>query len=572
MLFPPVFFSQALASKYGGKNAKMPSGGSISNGPASPRRSRPIIHSPAVAAPNNHDHDNVEEELDHLLSDGETRCLESPQAFVDHTTGHVKVAAWASILGIGLGCALLLMGVALPSSTLLPFGVQWDDANGSALVEENRGKYFTVPNVIVVDSHGGDSATSHGKETNKVKDISDGKVASESESESEIQGTPEDQHADDSYSATKSIHPQCIDRQSLALTNENGDDSANVNRPLLILKYARTGSTWLVWSGNTLRLRSGSQQMVWTSEAEGCGEPYTDDLMMWWEEYYNPTDREVRMRLNNREDYQNPKCPLTGKTFVDYVTKGLRGHERKHDRKTELGSFVSTIDWKISIREDDSFQVLDWQTDDPYHQEGENVLGKDVPNLTLDQWEHLFAAVPNLALGVLVRTNSVKRAISRLASEKQVRICGGKKLHGDEDCLKLLPDKLYINTTLLFDDIVLNDMKRSVLPKMVAELSNKFGDGKIYCISYESMQRDIAGQMELLGQYLGDDIDAESLETLRENAGKTSYKRGSDDLREYLANYDEVRESLAEYPCLLDQLDDSGRDGRDFPPCDLWKR
>ena len=81
---------------------------------------------------------------------------------------------------------------------------------------------------------------------------------------------------------------------------------------------------------------------------------------------------------------------------------------------------------------------------------------------------------------------------------------------------------------------------------MVAELSSKFGDGKLYCISYESMQRDIAGQMDLRGQCLGDDIDAESLEILRKNAGKTSCKRGGDDLHEYLANYDEVRESLAE--------------------------
>ena len=560
---------------------------SISNS-ASPRRSRPRpapvgagagagAESPSqlAVATSNDEHDNMDEELDHLLSDGETRCMENPQTFVDHTTTCVKVAACALMMGIGLGCALLLMGVALPSPVLpFPFRVQSADASGSknhhehtrdfdfdsALVEENREKYFTVPNAIVIDtSSQDDSATSHGKETNEIKDISNGKMASESETNKKDQ--PKHQ-----------IHSQCIDRQSLASTNNGG--SAIINRPLLILKYARTGSTWLVWSGNTLRLRSGGQQMVWTSEAEGCGQPYTDDLMLWWEEYYNPTDRDVRVRLNNREEYQNPKCPLTGKTFVDYVTKGLRGHERKHDRKTELGSFVSTIDWKISIREDDSnsFQVLDWQTDDPYHREGDNVLGRDVPNLTLDQWEHLFAAVPHLALGVLIRTNSVKRAISRLASEEQVRICGGKKLHGDEKCLKNLPDKLYINTTLLFEDIVLNDMKRTVLPKMVAKLSSKFGDGKMYFVSYESMQRDIAGQMELLGQYLGDDIDAESLESLRENAGKTSYKRGSDDLHEYLANYDEVRESLAKYPCLLDQLEDSGRDGRDFPPCGLWKR
>ena len=337
--------------------------------------------------------------------------------------------------------------------------------------------------------------------------------------------------------------------------------------------------------------------MVWTSEAETCGEPYSDDLLAWFSEYYNPTDRDTRMRLNERggEYGRNPKCPLTGSTYVDHVTKGLRGHERKHDRRTELGSFVSTIDWKISVRreedgdrdadskggDDDSngndgklLTVLDWQTDDPYRYRGgddDTVLGRDVPDLTLAQWERLFTAVPNLAFGVLVRTNSVKRAVSRLASEEQVRLCGGKKLHGDEDCLQNLPEQVYINTTLLWDDIVLNDMKRTHLPTMVARLSTQFGDGKMVCISYESMQRDIAGEMEVLGRYLGDDIDPESLETLRHNAGKTSYKRGSDNLREYLANYDEVRASLEQYPCLLEQLEDTGRDGKDFPPCDLWK-
>ena len=62
-------------------------------------------------------------------------------------------------------------------------------------------------------------------------------------------------------------------------------------------------------------------------------------------------------------------------------------------------------------------------------------------------------------------------------------------------------------------------MKRTHLPAMVARLSTHFGDGKMVCMSYESMQRDIAGELEVLGRYyLGDGIDPESLETLRHNA------------------------------------------------------
>ena len=373
---------------------------------------------------------------------------------------------------------------------------------------------------------------------------------------------------DTAPTAPTTIHPQCVDPSTLTKNSQQ----LSPDRPILILKYARTGSTWLVWSGQTLEL-SNNRTMVWTSEAEGCGQPYSDDLMQWFVEYYHPTSRDTRMRLNRRPNYQNNKCTLySGKLYVNYE----RGHKRKHNRQTDLGSFVSTIDWKIATKDTDddgneTVTTLDWHTDDPFHKKGDNVLGRDIPDLTLTQWGQLFQSVPNLALGVLVRTNSVKRAVSRLASEDQERICGSKKLRGDEECLKDLPDRVYINTTQLWDDIKVNDMKRDILPKMVAHLSTTFSSAKIYCLSYESMQRDMAGQMEGLGKFLGADIEPSSLDKLREGAGSTSYKRGSDDLSEYLENYDEVRESLSEYPCLLAQLEDRSK-GDDFPPCNVWQR
>mmetsp|Transcript_30342 Transcript_30342/g.66712 ORF Transcript_30342/g.66712 Transcript_30342/m.66712 type:complete len:650 (+) Transcript_30342:117-2066(+) len=378
-----------------------------------------------------------------------------------------------------------------------------------------------------------------------------------------------DVHDDDDAAPTAptTIHPQCVDPNTLTNSQQLSAD-----RPILILKYARTGSTWLVWSGQTLKL-SNNRTMIWTSEAEGCGQPYSDDLMKWFIEYYHPTDRDTRMRLNNRPNYLNNKCKLySGRLYINYE----QGHKRKHNRQTELGSFVSTIDWKIATKDigdngNETLTTLDWHTDDPFHRKGDNVLGKDIPDLTLTQWGQLFQSVPNLALGVLVRTNSVKRAVSRLASEDQERICGSKKLRGDEECLKDLPDKVYINTTQLWDDIKVNDMKRDILPKMVAHLSTTFGNAKIYCLSYESMQRDMAGQMAGLGKFLGADIEPSSLDKLREGAGNTSYKRGSDDLSEYLENYDEVRESLSDHPCLLAQLEDKSK-GDDFPPCNVWQR
>ena len=73
--------------------------------------------------------------------------------------------------------------------------------------------------------------------------------------------------------------------------------------------------------------------------------------------------------------------------------------------------------------------------------------------------------------------------------------------------------------------------------------------------------------MRDLGEFLGSSIDEESLQKLSEET--VSYKRGSDDLREYLENYEEIRDFLSEKsPCLLEQLEAS--EPQIFPTCGLW--
>lgn len=176
------------------------------------------------------------------------------------------------------------------------------------------------------------------------------------------------------------------------------------------------------------------------------------------------------------------------------------------------------------------------------------------PPLVSEHWKKIFDAVPNLAVGVLVRTNSVKRAISFIASEKQREQCGTKKLKGDEDCIKNLPKQLNLNTTQLWKSIRDSELKRVLIPELAAQLSEKYGDGKIFCLTYEAMEKDMTNEMKAFGKFIGAEIGQESLAKLKSES--RSYKRGSDDLSTYIENYDEVREKLSSSSkCILDQLE-----------------
>ena len=81
------------------------------------------------------------------------------------------------------------------------------------------------------------------------------------------------------------------------------------------------------------------------------------------------------------------------------------------------------------------------------------------------------------------------------------------------------------------------------MPNFAARLSSKYGDGKMFCLTYEGLERNIAGEMKAMGKFIGAELDEASLKRIREES--RSFKRGSNDLAEYIANYDEVRESLS---------------------------
>ena len=95
----------------------------------------------------------------------------------------------------------------------------------------------------------------------------------------------------------------------------------------------------------------------------------------------------------------------------------------------------------------------------------------------------------------------------------------------------------------------------------------------MFCLSYEAMQLNLSGEMKDLGEFLGAPIADASIKELWDeqhgSSASVSYKRGSDDLREYLENYEEIRDFLAaKSPCLLEQLEAS--EPRIFPTCGVW--
>jgi hypothetical protein len=322
---------------------------------------------------------------------------------------------------------------------------------------------------------------------------------------------------------SRDIHPACA----------RGNPEDLKDRPLLILKYSRTGSTWLAWTGNTMELASG-KSMAWVHEAQGCGgDTGAEEMTTWFEEFYG---RETEGKMVNAANFN-----------------------RINDGPNALSSkCLETVKWKMNKWKDTAENLEDIgvlvATLNPHESH------VDTPPLTDEQWGRIFAAAPNLAVGVLVRTNAVKRAISAIASDFQRKICGSMKLKGTENCIGRLPSQIDVEPRAFMGKVWESEMKRSVVSDKAAELSARFGDGRVFCLSYEAMERDLAGEMRDLGTFLGSPIDEASLEKLTENTSSVSHKRGSDDLSEYISNYDEIYNLIADADspwdneCLIEQL------------------
>ena len=96
---------------------------------------------------------------------------------------------------------------------------------------------------------------------------------------------------------SKVIHPSCA----------RGNPQDLKERPLLILKYSRTGSTWLAWTGQTMKLASG-KEMNWVHEAQGCGGRVdAEEMTTWFEEYYGrETNGKVVTEANFNKNNDGP--------------------------------------------------------------------------------------------------------------------------------------------------------------------------------------------------------------------------------------------------------------------------
>ena len=244
------------------------------------------------------------------------------------------------------------------------------------------------------------------------------------------------------------VHSQCA----------RGNPKDLTERPLLIFKYSRTGSTWLAWTGNTVKLASG-KNMVWTHEATKCDKDRDETTktataagtVEWLKEYFG---HETDGKLINEPNRHVPRSE-----------GGMQSEclQNAGEDPDNIGVTIATLN--------------------PHESHVET------PDLSDEEWGNIFGADPNLAMGVLVRTNSVKRAISAIASHKQLALCGRKKLTGGEDCIKNLPKTINLNVTELWSKIHESEMKRAIVTEAAGELANKFGDGRIFCLSYESMQQ-----------------------------------------------------------------------------------
>ena len=318
------------------------------------------------------------------------------------------------------------------------------------------------------------------------------------------------------------IHPQC----------SRGTSNLK-DRPMVVFKSARTGSTWLGWTFQELKLRSG-REILLTTEVGACGKIFNNQLAKWFIKYFKQGQTRGEGTDGNMSNKSRHGRRLKLKCRVN------------EDSDANYGPIVATIDVKSN----------------PDNMPEEEM----VPDLTLEQWGEVFKAVPNLAIGVLVRTNAVKRAISSIAVEEQVKICGekvGKKLTGKEKCIKKLSDQIHLNTTELWSHVEKSDRKRTHLPELAARLSTRYSDGNIFCVSYEEMELNMPKVMEDMGNFVGAEFDPLSISALREK--QVSKKRGSDDLSEYISNYDEVRQSLSSNKCILEQLE--SKTPKVFPAC-----
>ena len=287
---------------------------------------------------------------------------------------------------------------------------------------------------------------------------------------------------------------------------------------------SRTGSTWFAYTGALLELESKKPPLFnWEMDTCNIAGFDSDGFVKYAQEYFGRHQNGTYIRMENYHD-PNPK--------------------RNPDRLPSFMKFRCLQTVNPDVRDEGGPLIATLQ---PHETRVKS------PPLSDDHWRQIFEAVPNLAVGVLVRTNSVKRAISLIASEAQREQCGTKKLDGSENCIKDLPKKIQLDIAQLRKSIGDSELKRVIIPNFAARLSSKYGDGKMFCLTYEGLERNIAGEMKAMGKFIGAEVDEASLKRIRKES--RSYKRGSNNLAEYIANYDEVRESLSSNKCLLGQLE-----------------
>ena len=267
--------------------------------------------------------------------------------------------------------------------------------------------------------------------------------------------------------------------------------------PIVVFKKARTGSTWLADM-----LASDARVVFFRHEAQGC---FSDDAERTRKAF------EVMVR---RPTCSTQMCPNS-----------------KNDAWLHAPTTTECFDNKLV-----GFDV------NPSH----------TPFLSWERdWPQLLRTPVKTV--VYIRTNLIKHAISSIHADVLVKACDTHKVLSQKakDCVESNTEVL--SQKMSVDALSLSKSARKLGRYWVDLLSNatQASGGKVFVLYYEALQRDALTELGRLFDYVGVTAPSTTPES-------SSVKITPDDLRETIADFDQVRQDLLrEDPALVEQLEDT---------------
>jgi len=235
-----------------------------------------------------------------------------------------------------------------------------------------------------------------------------------------------------------------------------------------------------------------------------------------------------------------------------YVTEEIiRGGGRSREKRQNLEK--STGGMTAYIYNSTQHPMLNWPKGEDMNQRNKTlfIVGCTInPGITFANLDKIARLVPSLRVVAYFRTNIVKHVISYFRGHQLVRKCGHYVT--SDEC------KLESKTTVelkKFDERLIAVMAEDlyiwkVVNSLTANLKHSFR-----VIFYEDLMGD-KDEFEELLWWLGFDItEFEFTDKPNGRCGSNCTKNTSDDLRDSIANYEEVESLInSKYPCLSSQF------------------